>query len=104
MFEVEQLQVDNQIREYCRQLGLPEIELKWTWIPFNGQWGISTTFFQVAAASQSEGKGKVGEVAAQLAASISEKLQGTPGFEKIEAVNGYLNLYFSSSEYFYKIV
>ena len=104
MFEVEQLQVDNQIREYCRQLGLPEIELKWTWIPFNGQWGISTTFFQVAAASQSEGKGKVGEVAAQLAASISEKLQGTPGFEKIEAVNGYLNLYFSSSEYFQRVV
>jgi len=104
MFENEQRQVDNQIKEYCRELGLPEVELKWTWIPFNGQWGISTTFFQLAAMSHSENKGTVGAYAAQLAEKIAEKLQGSAGFEKIEAVNGYLNLYFSSSDYFQRVI
>ncbi len=104
MFENEHRQVDNQIKEYCRELGLPEVELKWTWIPFNGQWGISTTFFQLAAMSHSENKGTVGAYAAQLAEKIAEKLQGSAGFEKIEAVNGYLNLYFSSSDYFQRVI
>ncbi len=31
-------------------------------------------------------------------------LQGTPGFEKIEAVNGYLNLYFSTADYFTRVI
>ena len=44
MFELEQKQVEEKIHAYCRQQGLPVIEIKWTWIPFNGQWGISTAF------------------------------------------------------------
>jgi len=51
MFEAEQKNVETLIQEYCKASNLPVSEIKWTWIPFNGQWGISTSFFQLAAQS-----------------------------------------------------
>ncbi|HNR01747.1 MAG TPA: arginine--tRNA ligase [Anaerolineaceae bacterium] len=104
MFELEQKQVEAKIQAYCREQGLPAPEIKWVWIPFNGQWGISTSFFQLAAASFGETKGNVGARAAEIADNLAVYLATTSGFEKIEAVKGYLNLYFSKVDYFQHVL
>ena len=104
MFETEQKKIEEEIHTYCRENDLPVMDIKWAWIPFNGQWGISTSFFQIASASFGEIRGNVGARAAEIAANVAKHLAGTPGFEKIEAVNGYLNLYFSTADYFTRVI
>ena len=104
MFETEQKTIEDGIRLYCRQHQLPDMEIKWSWIPFNGHWGISTSFFQLAAKSFGEHKGNVGQKAKEIAQELAETLKDTPGFDKIEAVNAYLNLYFSTNEYSQRVI
>ncbi len=104
MFELEQKQVEAQIQAYCQEQGLPAPDIKWAWLPFNGQWGISTSFFQLAAASFGETKGNVAARASEIAENLASHLVESSGFEKIEAVKGYLNLYFSTSDYFQRVV
>ncbi len=105
MFEAEQQQLDQKIRAYCTQNGLPEIKLAWGWIPFNGGWGISTSFFQMAAAEARQGKQiNVSQRAVELAEQVAGYL-GTPaGFDRVEATKGYLNLYFTPGEYTRQVV
>jgi arginyl-tRNA synthetase len=103
MFEAEQSNIEEKIRLFCRDNGYPDFEIKWSWIPFSGRWGISTSFFQVAAKSFGAEKGNVAERANEISTRVAFYLQGSPGFEKIEAINGYLNLYFSSGEYFQRV-
>ena len=104
MFDTEQKKIEEEIHTYCRENDLPVMDVKWVWIPFNGQWGISTSFFQIASASFGEIRGNVSARAAEIAANVAKYLGGTPGFEKIEAVNGYLNLYFSTADYFTRVI
>ncbi len=101
MFELEQKRIEDQIRAYCVGLGLPEPKLQWSSIPFSGHWGISTSFFQLAAQEAREKglKGNVGERAQAIASGVAETLGSSEGFERLEAVRGYLNLYFSTAEY-----
>jgi arginyl-tRNA synthetase len=50
MFEREQQVIEATVRGYCSDTGLPDPgKLKWNPIPFSGEWGISTSFFQLAA-------------------------------------------------------
>ena len=105
MFKNEQQFIEQQIHHFCVQEGIPEIPIAWKWIPFSGHWGISTSFFQSAALEARQGK-KV--VVAQRAQEIAEQVVrflGNPqGFSRLEAVNGYLNLYFSTGEYAQRVV
>lgn len=105
MFEVERKAVEVKIRAFCAEQNLPEPNLAWTWIPFSGQWGISTSFFQLASQEARSGKKVVVPQRAQeLAQQVAEYL-GTPeGFERLEAIKGYLNLYFSPLEYTARVV
>lgn len=111
MFQSEQQRVAEQIRQYCRQASLTEpVEIAWSPVPFSGEWGISTSFFQLAAQEarrikESGGQpGNVPQRAAQIAEQVGAYL-GTPaGFSHVEAVNGYLNLYFSPSEYAQRVI
>jgi arginyl-tRNA synthetase len=104
MFETEQKNIEAIIQRYCREHSYPEAEIKWTWIPFNGQWGISLSFFQLAARSFGAEKGNVGEKAKQIALEIADIVKNEKSFEKVEAVNGYLNLYFSPAEYSQRVI
>jgi arginyl-tRNA synthetase len=100
MFESEQQAVENRILEYCAGQGLPPASLQWSWIPFSGQWGISTSFFQLAAQEARAGKKVIVPQRAQEIAEGAAAYLGTPpGFSKVEAVKGYLNLFFSAGEY-----
>jgi len=79
--------------------------LQWSWIPFSGQWGISTSFFQLASAEAKSGKKiNVPQRAQELAQNVANEL-GTPeGFSRVEAVRGYLNLFFSTAEYTRRVI
>ena len=107
MFQQEQKDIQARIKTFCEANDLPVIELDWKPIPFSGEWGISTSFFSTAAAEAKAGKGK-GIPVPQRAQQISEQLQGSikgiPGISRVEAVKGYLNLYFSTTEYTRRVV
>ncbi len=106
MFELEQKQLEAKIRAYAAENGLPEPTLQWGWIPFSGQWGISITLFPLAAA-EARASGKkvnVPQRAAELAQAIADSLGVPAGFERVEATKGYLNLYFSTSQYTQRVV
>ena len=111
MFEHEQQVISNNIREFCAQNGLPDPgEIAWNPIPFSGEWGISTSFFQLAAAEARLEKERGGQGfnvllrAQELALQVAEYLGSPAGFSHIEAIKGYLNLYFSSAEYARRVV
>ncbi len=106
MFETEQHAISEKIKTYCREHNLPQPgELTWNPIPFAGEWGITTSFFQLAAqesrlAKETTGQSlNVGQRAQELASAVADYLGTPPGFARLEAVKGYLNLYFSTAEY-----
>ena len=70
MFEIEQAALEAKIRQFCVEQKLPVLPISWTWIPFGGEWGISTSFFQLAAAEARGGK-KV--IVPQRAAELAEQ-------------------------------
>jgi len=75
MFRSEQQAVEAQIRAYCADNDIPApAELSWSPIPFAGEWGISTSFFQVAAQEARSGK-KVN--VPQRAQEIAEVIRNT---------------------------
>jgi arginyl-tRNA synthetase len=105
MFEDEQLAVETQIKSYCQEKGLPDPSLLWSWIPFNGQWGICLSFFQMAAQEARQGKKVVvSQRAQEIAAGLAVYLGKPAGFSRVEAVKGYLNLFFSTAEFARQVV
>jgi arginyl-tRNA synthetase len=100
MFEKEQTLIQEQIQSILKQAGIPEEPLKWTWIPFSGHWGIATSLFSTASAEAKAGKQvNVKTRATEIAAMVCASLKLPPEFEKAEAVNGYLNIYFDSDSF-----
>ncbi|MGB9673512.1 MAG: arginine--tRNA ligase [Anaerolineales bacterium] len=111
MFLEEQRWITNKILEILRSNGYPVPEnLEWNAIPFAGDWGISTSFFKIAAqhvrAQNQEGKSPkpVAELAQIIAQLVAEQLELPPGFKRIEAVRGYLNIYYDPLEYSRRVV
>jgi arginyl-tRNA synthetase len=106
MFEIEQQNISQHIQKYFQENDIPQPEtLSWQPIKFSGVWGIATSFFQTAAQEARSGKKViVPQRAQEIAAGAAEALGIMPGFEKIEAVKGYLNLYFSSGEFSRRVV
>ena len=49
MFEKEQQLIEAKIKEFCSANDIPLAELKWQPIPFSGEWGFATSFFQTSA-------------------------------------------------------
>ena len=102
MFDTEKQTVESQIRDFSVQNDIPILEeLQWTPIPFTGEWGISTSFFKTAA-QEAAAKGiriNVQARAQEIAGAVADYLDIPTGFARVEAVRGYLNLYFSSAEF-----
>jgi arginyl-tRNA synthetase len=103
MFEAERENIVAQIKSYCAENKLPVPEkIQWNPVPFNGEWGISTSFFQIAAIEARLVKEKTGQSihvqqrAQEMAAAIAQRLGVPAGFSRVEAVKGYLNLYYST--------
>ena len=107
MFQQEQQLIEEKIKAYCAANDIALAELKWQAIPFSGEWGISTSFFQTAANEARAGKGKgipVPQRAQEMAEQVRTEIGSVPGISHIEAVKGYLNLYFETSEFARRVV
>ena len=107
MFQKEQQLVEEKIRAYCQESDITLAELKWQPIPFSGEWGMSTSFFQTAANEVKLGKGNkvpVPQKAQEIAEQIKGQMGTVDGISHIEAVKGYLNIYFKTSDYAHRVV
>jgi arginyl-tRNA synthetase len=105
MFEQEQQLIESKIREFCLKNDIPIAELKWSPIPFSGEWGISTSFFATAALEARAGKKiQVPARAHEIAEQAKVEIGIVNGISRVDAIKGYLNLYFSTSEYARRVV
>lgn len=107
MFQQEQQLIEDKIKAYCAANDINPAELKWQPIPFSGEWGVSTSFFQTAANEARAGKGNklpVPQRAQEIAEQVRAEIGAVPGISHVEATKGYLNLYFTTSEYARRVV
>ncbi len=115
MFQREQECLEAQIRAYCTLYGIPCPSLEWKPIPFKGEWGMSTSFFAIAAAdvrAAPEHAVPVPQRAQQIAEGVRDALltwlkespDQAPAIHRVEAVRGYLNIYFSTAAYARRVV
>lgn len=106
MFDQERLTVEARIRAILTAEGIPAQEpFAWNAIPFSGEWGLALPLFPVAAQEARAGK-KINVPARtqEIAALLVERLGQPEGFARLEAVRGYLNLYFSTAEYSRRVI
>jgi len=102
MLKKEQQLIEDRIKEYCAANDIQLAELKWTPIPFSGEWGTSTSFFQTAANEARAGKGNkvpVPQRAQEMAEHVKGQIGSVEGISHVEAVKGYLNVYYRTSDY-----
>jgi arginyl-tRNA synthetase len=105
MFQTEQQAIEDKIKTFAGANGIALARLEWKPIPFSGEWGISTSFFASAANEARSGKKVVVPQRAQeIAVQVKEALVNADGISRIEAVKGYLNLYFETTEYAGRVV
>ena len=107
MFEIEQQAIQTKISAFCAANDIPETGLKWAAIPFSGEWGISVSFFQMAANEAKAGKSQglpVPQRAAEIAEQVKAYIGDVAGISHVEAVKAYLNLYFSTPQYASRVV
>ena len=106
MFRNEQLQVESGIQKILEDHHIPiPDDYGWAPVPFSGEWGIATSFFKTAAQEAKSGKVKnVPQRAEEIAAMVAEELPAQIYFPHLEAVGGYLNLYFDSRLFSSRVV
>lgn len=107
MFNDIQQTIEEKIKAYCAANDILLPALKWTPIPFSGEWGMATSFFQAAADEARAGKGgklPVPQRAQKIAEQVKGQLGSVEGIRHIEAVKGYLNVYFETSDYARRVV
>jgi len=107
MFEKEQQLIEDKVKVWCAANDVALAELKWQPIPFSGEWGFATSFFQTAANEARAGKGNkipVPQKAQEIAEQVRASVGSVDGISHIEAVKGYLNVYFKTSDYARRVV
>ncbi len=119
MFHKEQQQIEGKIKAYFADQEIPVESLVWKPIPFSGEWGLSTSFFGTAAAEARQGKKiivaqraqEIAELARDVILDLSKaslngdgRVDNFTGIQRVQAVNGYLNLYFDTQEYTRRVV
>jgi|CXWL01.1.fsa_nt_gi arginyl-tRNA synthetase len=107
MFQKEQQLIEEKIKAFCSANDIALAELKWQPIPFSGEWGFATSFFQTAANEAKLGKGNklpAPQKAQEIAEQVKAQIGSAEGISHIEAVKGYLNVYFKTSDYARRVV
>lgn len=103
MFEQEKELLDSLLAEFCQERSLPADKLEWRSIPFSGEWGMAAPLFPLAAADPAR-QLPVPQHAQALAEALRDSIQLPDGFSRLEAVRGYLNLYYETSAYARKVI
>ena len=96
--------VAEKIRQALSMFGIEHPDhLELRPIPFEGTWGISTSIsFQIASAQVRTGeitKADVPVRASEIANQLAQYLREIWGVQRVEAVKGYVNLYFDNCLY-----
>ncbi len=105
MFTKEKTDIEGKISKILNMHGISSTQLIWSWIPFSGHWGLATTFYKIAAENpQFKSDINVPKRAEEIANLVFCELTLPKEFEKVEAVKGYLNIYFDSRTFARKIV
>lgn len=107
MFQETRLTLEKHLRAFIQRQGLPQVDsFQWSPVPFAGEWGLSTSLFQLAAleARQSGQRTNVQARAQELAELLAAELGSLPGFSHIDPVKGYLNFYFSTPEFSQSVI
>ncbi|MBV6452591.1 MAG: Arginine--tRNA ligase [Anaerolineales bacterium] len=114
MFEQEQQLIEEKIKAYCAANGIALAPLKWMAIPFAGEWGTSTSFFQTAADEarvrpavellDEQKKLPVPQRAQEIAEQVKGQIGSVAGVSRVDAVKGYLNVYYKTSDYARRVV
>ena len=107
MFQKEQQLIEEKIKAFCSANDIALAELKWQPIPFSGEWGFATSFFQTAANEAKLGKGNklpAPQKAQEIAEQVKAQIGSVDGISHVEAVKGYLNVYFKTSDYARRVV
>jgi arginyl-tRNA synthetase len=105
MFEKEKAKLEVKIKEFLKEQGIEDPPIEFRQIPFSGEWGLAVPMFPIAAGEARSGKRVIVPKRAQeLAEGTREYLGNMQEFSHIDALNGYLNLYFSTSEYAQRVV
>jgi arginyl-tRNA synthetase len=102
MFTQELHQATETVHTSLKSLNLPDPEsIDWLPTPFEGDWGYGTAVcFKVAAAeAKTDPTIKVPQRAHEIANLLLENLRDLEGFDRVEAVSGYLNLHINTSIY-----
>jgi arginyl-tRNA synthetase len=107
LFEKELGAVSDQIRDALGKLEIEgSFEVEWSPLPFSGEWGFGTAVsFQVAAAEARAGR-EIGVPARadEIAKRLLRFMHAPPGFSKVEALRGYLNLSIEPKEYALRVI
>ncbi|MGD2156800.1 MAG: arginine--tRNA ligase [Anaerolineales bacterium] len=106
MFETEKREITQEIRVFFSANDLPDPgQITWNPIPFSGEWGISTSFFSYAAKEARLGKQiNVPKRAQEIAQDLADYLRTSTNFQRVEAINGYLNLFYSPEEFSRRVI
>jgi arginyl-tRNA synthetase len=115
MFRSYEKQAASVINDVVESMGFRRREFEMRSIPFSGSWGTSASvcyalanemLAEAAPAEPVEGlskkelrqqqQGRVKQQAQELAVQIAAQLSDRSEFSQVEAVNGYLNLYFDT--------
>ncbi|TET30349.1 MAG: hypothetical protein E3J69_11640, partial [Anaerolineales bacterium] len=100
MFTQELHQATEAVHNGLKRLNLPEPEtIDWLPTPFEGDWGYGTAVcFKVAALEAKIDRSlKVPQRAHEIATLLLDDLENIEGFDRVEAVKGYLNLHINTS-------
>ena len=103
MFEDVKDQLTQKIDSFCQSRGLPSGKVEFRNIPFSGEWGIAAPLFPLAAADPDKSL-PVPKKAQEFAEVLKTQVADLPGFSRVEAVKGYLNLYFEPHQYAERVV
>ncbi len=103
MFDDAKNQLTQIIDSFCQTRGLPTGKVEFRNIPFSGEWGIAAPLFPLAAADSDKSL-PVPQKAQEFAEILKTQVEELPGFARIEAVRGYLNLYFEPHQYAERVI
>ena len=103
MFDDVKERLTLMIDAFCEARGLPTGKVDFRSIPFSGEWGIAAPLFPLAAADPDKTV-PVAKKAQEFAEVLRAQLVDFPGFSRVEAVRGYLNLYFEPHQYAENVV
>ncbi|MCJ7695788.1 MAG: arginine--tRNA ligase [Anaerolineaceae bacterium] len=100
MIESEKHALNIKIKEFCNFKRLPDVTLAWRNIPFSGEWGIAAPLFPLAAKEDRTSiRIPVSKRAEELAQELADFIGIPEGIMRVQAVKGYLNLYFSTTDH-----